>query len=226
MSNEESGFGGGRRTPRQGVGGSPVGSWLTVVLAVVAVVIGFLILRDVLDDGTATDGAATGSGQTVDTTGDSVLDVGDVSIPAEATTTTSTTIARVTEGASVIVANANSVGGSAGDMTAVLGDAGYATVDPVNASGANRADSVVYYDEAIAGADQVAQSVARDLGGLPVEVVETPAPTVSGDLGDAGVLVLLGDNEAGRTIEDLSASAAPPAPAGETTATGTAAADG
>ena len=32
----------------------------------------------------------------------------------------------------------------------------------------------------------------------------TPAPTVSGDIGDAGVLVLLGDDQAGKTLEELS----------------------
>ena len=36
MTNEESGLGATRRTPRQGIGGSPVGSWLTIALAVIA----------------------------------------------------------------------------------------------------------------------------------------------------------------------------------------------
>ena len=53
MSNEESGLGASRRTPRQGVGGSPVGSWLTIALAVVAVIAGFLILRNINNDSSA-----------------------------------------------------------------------------------------------------------------------------------------------------------------------------
>ena len=47
-----------RKTPRQGIGGSPVGSTLSIVLAVVAVVAGFLILRNITDDddGASPDG--------------------------------------------------------------------------------------------------------------------------------------------------------------------------
>ncbi|WP_420451448.1 LytR C-terminal domain-containing protein [Ilumatobacter sp.] len=211
MSNEETGYGGARRTPRQGVGGSPVGSWLTVALAVVAVVIGFLILRNLVDDGT-TAGSGAGVETSEETTDDSIPAIGDVTVPPEETTTTTTTVPRVVDGASVIVANGNSVGGSAGDMSSELIEAGYSVEDPTNASGQNRDVSAVYYDEAIVGADQVAQSVSRDLGGLEVQVVETPAPTVSGDLGSAGVLLMLGDNEAGRTIAELSASGAATAP--------------
>ena len=98
----------------------------------------------------------------------------------EATTTT-TTIPRVTTGASVLVANANTVGGSAGNMTKTLELAGYTMIDPVNASGPNITDSIVYYDEAQAAAQDVANSVARDLGGVEVLVLPTPAPTESGE---------------------------------------------
>ena len=112
----------------------------------------------------------------------------------------------------MLVANANTVGGSAGNMTKTLELAGYTMVDPVNASGPNITDSIVYYDEAQAAAQDVANSVARDLGGVEVLVLPTPAPTESGDLGDAGVLVLLGDDQAGKTLEELSGT---PADAGE-----------
>ncbi len=39
-----------RRSPRVGDCGSPVGSTLSIVLAVIAVVAGFLILRAITDD--------------------------------------------------------------------------------------------------------------------------------------------------------------------------------
>ena len=60
MTNEESAGGSnGGRSPRQGPGNSPVGSTLSIVLAVIAVVAGFLILRNITDDGGAD--SATGS---------------------------------------------------------------------------------------------------------------------------------------------------------------------
>ncbi|MFT6291324.1 MAG: hypothetical protein ACJAR2_001926, partial [Ilumatobacter sp.] len=130
----------------------------------------------------------------------------DVELPDATTTTTTTTIPSVTAGSSVVVANANTVGGSAGNMTKTLELEGYTMVDPVNASGPNVTASIVYFDPAIAAAEDVAQSVARDLGGLEVLTISSPAPTENGDLGEAGVLVLLGDNEAGKTIEELSGS--------------------
>ncbi len=218
MSNEESALT-TRRTPRQGAGGSPVGSTLSIVLAIIAVVAGFLILRNITDDGTTSDGVADGlvddaSATTVpgDTDGDGVPDV---EIVVTTTTTTSTTVPLITTGATVIVANANSVGGSAGAMTTALEFAEFTLADPTNASGPDVADSVVYYDPGVAGALDVANSVARVMGGLSVLEVTSPAPTESGSLNGAGVLVLLGDNEAGQTLEDLQAAAEPAPSAGE-----------
>ena len=90
-----------RRTSRQGVGGSPMGSTLSIVLAVVAVVIGFLILNNITNDGGSSDGASPAE-TTVETTVETT-------IPVE----TSTTVAQlVTQGATVVVANASGVPGS------------------------------------------------------------------------------------------------------------------
>lgn len=202
MSNEESALSASRRAPRQGVGGSPVGSWLTIVLAVIAVVVGFLILNNITDDsGVASTGTATDVVDVINPD-DTLVDI---SLPEASTTTTTTTIVRTTTGASVLVANANTVGGSAGDMTRTLELAGYDMIDdPVNATGPNISATIVYFDAAQASAEAVANSVARDLGGVDVLPVPTPAPTTSSDLSGAGVLVLLGDDQAGRSIEELS----------------------
>jgi hypothetical protein len=167
------------------------------------------------------------------TPGDGTGPVASVDVPVTEATTTTTTVPRVTEGASVLVANANTVGGSAGNMTKTLELAGYTMLDPVNASGPNITASIVYYDEGQAAAQDVANSVARDLGGLEVLVLPTPAPTVSGDIGEAGVLLLLGDDEAGKTLEELSgatgadedAAAAPDPSDGDVPATAPADAD-
>ena len=203
MSNEESaaGAGIGRRPPRQGIGGSPVGSSLSIVLAVIAVVAGFLILRNITDDGSSGGAAATPEVDPETTT--TLVDPN----AGSTTTTTTTTVPLVTEGASVLVANANTVGGSAGNMTRTLEAAGFTMEEPTNATGPNLTDSEVYFDPSIAAAEQVAQSVGRLMGDDTVEPVATPAPTASGSLGAAGVLVLLGDNQANLTLEQLEEAA-------------------
>ena len=92
---------GARRSPRQGVGGSPVGSTLSIVLAVVAVVAGFLILNNITDDGGSSDGERG-------------RDHGRPTVPDTANATTTTTEPPlVTTGATVVVAPSG-VPGSAG----------------------------------------------------------------------------------------------------------------
>jgi len=213
-----------RRSPRQGLGGSPVGSTLSIVLAVVAVIIGFLILQNITDGG-GSGGSSVGS---------DVVDVSTTPIDTGLTTTpvpTTTTSPLVTDGATVIVANASGVGGSAGRMTDTLSIAGFTMGDPTNATSGQIEESIVYYDPAIAAAQDVANSVAVVMGGLEVEVVPTPAPVEGGSLGDAGVLVLLGTNQADKTQEEMSGTAATedtvatgtaPDVSGDTVATGTA----
>ncbi len=207
MTNEEpttSGPGGTppRRSPRQGVGGSPVGSTLSIVLAVIAVVAGFLILRNITDDndgaGSSIDGGGTETGDSSTTTVD----------PAASTTegTTTTTEPPLTfEGATVVVANASGVPGSAGRMTTALGAAGFTTAEATNSTGEKLEQSVVYYDPAVAAAQAVADSVARTMGGLTVEPVPTPVPITGGALDGSGVVVMLGTAQADKTLEELAA---------------------
>lgn len=121
--------------------------------------------------------------------------------PAESTTTTTTTPELVTEGATVLVANASIVGGSAGRMTDELGQAGFSTAPATNAT-EKVVDSIVYYSDAD-GAQAVAESVGIVMGGLEVRTLPDPIPTESGDIAGAEVLVLLGDNQADRTLEEL-----------------------
>jgi hypothetical protein len=202
-----------RRSPRQGVGGSPMGSTISIVLAVVAVIVGFLILNNITDDGPSagdTGGIPVDSAPT-DTTNNSV---------AENTTTTTTEPPFVTEGATVVVANASGVSGSAGRMTTELATLGFVMADATNSTQSGLTASIVQYDPTIAAAQAVAESVARSMGGLAVEAVPTPPPVEGNSLNGAGVLVLLGTDEADKTIAQLSApTAVTPAPAvsGDTT---------
>lgn len=200
-----------RRSPRQGVGGSPMGSTISIVLAVVAVIVGFLILNNITDDGPSGDVSAPVD-SVVDSTPDTVL---------ENTTTTTTEPPFVTEGATVVVANASGVPGSAGRMSTELATVGFTMAEATNSTQSGLTASIVQYDPSIAAALAVAESVARSMGGLTVEVVPTPPPVEGGSLNGAGVLVLLGTDQADKTIAQLSAPTAvvtpAPDPSGGTT---------
>lgn len=186
-----------RRTPRQGIGGSPVGSVLSIVLAVVAVVLGYLILRDLTDDSAAGSGGLDDLVTQVSEAPDNSFDV---DVPVSDATTTTTTIPFFTDGATVVVANGNSQGGSAGRMTEALAAANFIVGDPTNASSTADA-SVVYYDPSVTAAKDVADSVALALGGIEVLTVTTPAPTVDGTMGEASVLLVLGNDQVDRPLD-------------------------
>ena len=202
-----------RRSPRQGIGGSPMGSTISIVLAVVAVIVGFLILNNITDDG----GSSAGSGgettsSTEPTTSDSV---------SATSSTTTTEPPLVTEGATVVVANASGVPGSAGRMSTELATLGFTMAEATNSTQTGLTASIVQYDPSIAAAQAVAESVARSMGGLTVETLPTPPPVDGGSLNGAGVLVLLGTDEADKTIAQLSAPVDSVAPAPEVSGTTT-----
>jgi hypothetical protein len=183
-----------------------MGSTISIVLAVVAVVVGFLILNNITDDGSSGDEATSPVDSVLDSTPGSVVDL---------TTTTTTEPPLVTEGATVIVANASGVPGSAGRMSTELATVGFTMAEATNSTQSGLTASIVQYDPTIAAAQAVAESVARTMGGLTVEVVPTPAPVEGGSLNGAGVVVLLGTDQADKTIAQLSTptAAVTPAPA-------------
>ena len=102
-------------------------------------------------------------------------------------------------GSVVVVANASGVGGSAGAMTTELSLAGFETGEPANALEQQEA-STVHFTEA-EGAQEDAELVAELLGGVEVSAVPDPAPIDGEFTGD--VLVLLGADEAGQTLDEL-----------------------
>ncbi len=139
--------------------------------------------------------------------------------PAAAGTTTMptpTTAARATTGATVVVANASGIGGSAGAMTTALEGAGYTMGTAGNSTAEQLATSLVYYVAGDPAAQAVAQSVATDMGGLQIAEMPSPPPIDAG-LGTSTVLVMVGADTANKTLADLNPSAvAPPAVVGET----------
>ena len=108
-------------------------------------------------------------------------------------TTTSTTIPLITEGATIIVANASGVTGAAALLGQELGGLGFHVFDITNSAGVEeRLDvSKVYFLPA--GAD-VATSIGRIMGGILVARMPVPVSITGGPaaLGDATVVVMLG----------------------------------
>jgi hypothetical protein len=201
------------RRARVSDGGAPVSGALAIVLAVVAVVAGFLILRSISDGGDAALDFPTPSGATGNTT-----DGGGVTNPGGSTDSTVATLPPATteppivvSGASVIVANANSVGGSATAMSRALATGpGFTVVDPVNSSDAvgDIEASAIYYVTDAPEAKAVAESLAKVLGGVgTLAPMPDPPPTRDGSLGGAGVLLMLGNDKAGKTLAELAPQA-------------------
>lgn len=200
-----------RRSPRPGAGGSPIGSTVSIVLAVVAVVAGFLILNNIFDSGGSSAGGEI-------ETPDSVVDDVASGLPGTTAPTSTTEPPLVTAGATVVVANTSGVPGSAGRMTEQLASVNFEMVTPaINSTLPVAEASIVQYDPSVAASQAVAESVARVLGGLRVEPVGTPPDVEGGSLNGAGVLVLLGTNEADKTVAQLGAPTASVDPIGGTT---------
>jgi hypothetical protein len=198
-----------RRTTRVSDGGAPVSGALAIVLAIVAVVAGFLILRSISDGGAdsadfpepsgASSGDADGSDDGTADTSDS-----ESSVPDLTTTTTQPPLIKV--GASIVVANANGQGGTAGAMSRAIATEGFTTVDPTDASSTISAldESVIYFDPATPAAQDVANSLARVLGGVSsiAPMPDTP-PTKDGTLNGGHVLLMLGLDKANKTLAEL-----------------------
>jgi hypothetical protein len=204
--------------------GSPMGSTAAIIIAFVAVVAGFLILRQIRDDDGG--GASVPESSTtipLDTTPSSTLTAA-TTLPAE---TTTTQFVPVVDGATVVVANASTVNGAAGVLSTALQGKGYTTVKATNAT-IKQDLTTILYDPTNTGALAVAQSLAVLLGNPVVQEVSSPAPIDGGVLPDgASVIVMLGSDKANKTLEQMSAPTTTvagvvttlPAVGGETTTT-------
>ena len=156
--------------------------------------------------------AACGGGDAADTTTTTIeAAVETTAAPVETTTTVEVTTttevpAIVTEGATVIVANASSVNGSAGRMSELLAAEGFDMGTPTNSTEGTLGASKIYYidDEA---ALVVAESLVRVFGGV-IQLIEMPTvpPVSSSDIGDAGVLIALGDDFADQLLPGATSS--------------------
>lgn len=203
MSNDQP----ARRPPAKSGGGAPMGSTISIVIAVVAVVVGFVILRNINDTGDA------GGPSSPDITIPDITDSTSTSVTDSATTTPTVvgtpTTATFTTVDLVIVANASGTKGAAAFASQALQAVGFQTAEPTNAFGAEKviATSKVYY---VAGAELTAASVAQMLSS-PTSVI-TPAPipalipVTGASIGDAKVLVMIGTDLANKPLPAIAAT--------------------
>jgi hypothetical protein len=191
LSNDQSNQPAGR--PRSTGPTSPLGSTVAIIVAVAAVIAGFLILRSIRepDSGSVTEPTTTLASETTL--------AGATTLPP-----TTTTPPLVTEGSKVQVVNATTQNGVAGQMTELLAGVGYQMAEPTNlADGKEKlAVTEVLYNADVPASQPVAESVARTLGGVSVAATGLPLDTASGAWPDAdtNVLVMLGADLAGKPL--------------------------
>ena len=164
-------------------------STTSIVVAVAAVILGFLILRDINGDNSSAntgDGGITQPTETVAPTD---------TIPVETSVDTTIPLTNF----KVQIANASKVPGSAGELTTALQGRGFIVQPATNASEITpkQTQTVVYF---IPGSEQAAARVAAELGGVTTAAMPAPIPTESGELGEATVLILLGTDLAGKPL--------------------------
>lgn len=194
MSDYSDGSGQIPRRPRVGDGPAPVSGVVAIVLAVVAVVAGYLILRSITDNGESASSLNPGSESEAPSVTEST--VPDNTTPVDSLPTSTEPPGLVVTGATVIVANANGTDGSAGLAGRVLNSsAGFAFAEPTNLSSSRDPidTSEIYYVDGDAAAQTVANSLNAVLGGaLTVQALPEPAPITDGNMKGATVLLLLG----------------------------------
>lgn len=192
---------------------SPVGSTVAIVVAIVAVVLGFFVLKSIRNDSDGTATSATLPQTTLPT--DSTLPL----VTTPPVTSPPTLPPPVIDPAvKVIVANAADIKGVARNLTVELQALGYPTGEPTNGT-ANVDVTKVLWDDNVPAAQAVADSLAVQLGGVPVEPIGTPAPISGGTLpSDVQIVILVGKDKGGQTLAQMG-GIAPVTPAVNTTTT-------
>lgn len=156
---------------------------LGAIVAVIAVLLGFFVLRDI--DNSAEGGGGGGGGGTTTT-----------SIVAGSTTTIQLPVSSFV----IQVANNSGIAGSAGKLTTQLQLFGYRVQAALNVAPGTvkRARTGVFY---LTGFEAQAQQVAALLGSNPeIGPMPTPVPLETGTLKEANILILLGTDMANKDL--------------------------
>ena len=190
MSNEQP-----SRPRRSGSGASPMGSTLAIVIAIAAVVVGFLILKNI-----RSDDSNTASTSPPATTPDSLVSN---TFPVTPIETQPTVFTPQTSGAKVLVANSSHANGAAGQLSTALQGNQFTMGTPTNGSTKEAVTKIQYLTGDVA-AQAVAASVAALMGVATTEPMPTPVQLSDpATLLDNTVLVLLGDDKAGKTLAQM-----------------------
>ena len=153
MSNEQP-----SRPRKSGSSASPMGSTLAIVIAIVAVVVGFLILRSIRSDNDSGSSATTfPPTTTIDP------NLPPTSILPVVTQPPVTTFTPTTAGATVLVANSSHQNGVAKTLSTALQGNGFTMAPPANGA-TKEAVTKIQYVDGDAAAQAVAQSVAVLMG--------------------------------------------------------------
>ena len=192
MSNDP----GGRR-PRPAantVSSPPMGSGVAILVTAVALILGFLILHKVNDTDTTAPGGGGGTETTATTPG-----------TGSTAESTSTTTPGVFTGTMVQVANCSAQNGVARMMSSALGDAGFTMAEPTTGTcDPKLTTSYVVYNEGTPGAKNVADTVAKVLGGIIVEPGTVPLKVETAAWAEgSAVILLLGNDLAGKTLDQI-----------------------
>ena len=207
MSNEQP-----SRPRRSGSGASPMGSTLAIVIAIAAVVVGFLILKNI-----RSDDSSTASTQPPVTTPDSAVSN---TFPITPIETQPPVFTPQTTGAKVLVVNSSHANGAAGQLTTALQGNQFTMGTPTNGS-TKEAVTKIQYLTGDVNAQAVAASVAALMGVATTEPMPTPVQLADpATLLDNTVLVLLGDDKAGKTLAQMvEPASATTTPVGATSST-------
>jgi hypothetical protein len=177
-----------------------MGSTVAIVVTVVAVLLGFLILRKVNDDG---GGGSVSPGATSTTLPESSSTVG-------FTSTTQPPLQK--QGTKVQVANASNTSGVAKQMSTALTAEGFDTADATTATAKGDVSKIIY-NAADPNALPVANALSVTLGGVVVEQAPAAPPVEAGAFAaGSAVILLLGNDLAGKTIAQIQGAGATTTP--------------
>jgi hypothetical protein len=190
------------RTPRLGDSGGPVTTIVVLAIAAAAVIAGIILLRSVTGPAEGGDDVVAGSGATTATSVPTATTSPATTTTSTSTTTTTTTTPVAKTDATVVVANASGIGGSATAMDAELDAAGYTTIGVANSPGPRLDESIIYFVADDPAALGVAQLLAEQIPTANTVPMPEQSP-LDRPLQGATVALLLGLDAAGRSLAEL-----------------------
>ncbi len=186
------------RPPSRSSSSAPMGSTVAIVVTAIAVLLAFFILRKVNDSGetsTVNPGTAATTATTL---------IGDTTLTTIAVVTQTTASGIVKIGTSVQVINCSNQEGVARNMSNALAAEGFTMVEPDTGTIDLPVTKIIYNpDDPLAL--PVAQTVALLLANAVVESSGPVVPTLTTGTWAPGssVIVLLGDDMAGKTLAQI-----------------------